>query len=155
MHIDKVRKTTGALAISAFVVGIPIIAQFFFIIYYSILSILAFVSQVYMAIACFASNHYQKQAMTISKYAIIALLFLDVILVGISIWVDFIVIALFDPAYTASSAQVIQILDIIGIALFPILQVAATIFFMKYANMYRVSGGAQAGYIPAPEGVED
>ncbi len=44
---------------------------------------------------------------------------------------------------------------LIGLNLVPILQIAATICFMIYARMYRLSGGAQAGYIPAPDGVED
>ncbi len=78
--------------------------------------------------------------MTISKYAIGALLMVDVVLVGSSIFllVGMIHIAL-DPEL---GGGVVYYLLMIGAALFPILQVAATIFFMKYATMYRISGGA-------------
>ncbi len=37
----------------------------------------------------------------------------------------------------------------------PVFQIAAIIFFMIFAKMYRISGGAQAGYIPAPEGLQE
>ncbi len=151
MHIDTARKTAGILAIFAFILGILLVELIYDQprIVFGIFVILASITQVYMVVACFASCIRQK-VLQCSSIAIIIIYVLDVAYLAWSIWWT---IMMF---YVGPTVDGFKYTDLILPTFLwisaPSLQLAATIYFKKFAKMYR---GAQAGYIRAPEGVQE
>ncbi len=86
--IDLARKTIAGLALCALSFSIPAAVMFFNTIVYPILSILGLFIQIYMAVACLASDDRHKYPKCFSKCAIISILIFDLLLVGFAISLD-------------------------------------------------------------------